>query len=92
MIYEAAPKFDAVGAGIGPGPNALEAMEAMDPTPAKMYNEIKVVIRVRRGSMNGLRFWGRRKVSVRRGGKEEGVWDMRSLRAVGCIGRRRLRL
>ena len=42
--------------------------------------------------MNGLRFWGRRKVSVRRGGKEEGVWDMRSLRAVGCIGRRCLRL
>ncbi|KAE9368316.1 putative salicylate hydroxylase [Stipitochalara longipes BDJ] len=41
-IYEAAPKFDAVGAGIGLGPNALKAMELMDPTFAKMYDEIKV--------------------------------------------------
>ena len=41
-IYEAAPKFDAVGAGIGLGPNALKAMELMDPTFAKMYDPIKV--------------------------------------------------
>jgi salicylate hydroxylase len=41
-IYEAAPKFDAVGAGIGLGPNALKAMELMDPTFAKMYDAIKV--------------------------------------------------
>jgi len=41
-IYEAAPKFDAVGAGIGLGPNALKAMELMDPTFAQMYDAIKV--------------------------------------------------
>ncbi|KAN0094096.1 putative salicylate hydroxylase [Hyaloscypha variabilis] len=41
-IYEAAPKFDAVGAGIGLGPNALKAMELVDPTFAKMYDAIKV--------------------------------------------------
>lgn len=41
-IYEAAPKFDAVGAGIGLGPNALRAMELMDETFAKMYDEVKV--------------------------------------------------
>lgn len=42
VVYEAAPKFDAVGAGIGLGPNALKAMELMDPTFASMYNEVKV--------------------------------------------------
>jgi salicylate hydroxylase len=31
-----------VGAGIGLGPNALKAMEMMDPTFARMYDEIKV--------------------------------------------------
>jgi salicylate hydroxylase len=41
-VYEAAPKFDAVGAGIGLGPNALRAMELMDPTFASMYNKVKV--------------------------------------------------
>lgn len=41
-IYEAAPKFDAVGAGIGLGPNALKAMELMDEKFAKLYDEIKV--------------------------------------------------
>lgn len=41
-IYEAAPKFDAVGAGIGLGPNALKAMELMDPKFAALYDEIKV--------------------------------------------------
>ncbi|KIW00217.1 uncharacterized protein PV09_08257 [Verruconis gallopava] len=41
-VYEAAPKFDAVGAGIGLGPNALRAMELMDPTFASKYNKVKV--------------------------------------------------
>lgn len=41
-IYEAATKFDAVGAGIGLGPNALKAMELMDPKFARLYDEIKV--------------------------------------------------
>jgi salicylate hydroxylase len=41
-IYEAAPKFDAVGAGIGLGPNALKAMALMDSKFAKLYDEIKV--------------------------------------------------
>ncbi|PGG99241.1 hypothetical protein AJ79_08633 [Helicocarpus griseus UAMH5409] len=41
-IYEAAPRFDAVGAGIGMGPNSLRAMELMDEEFAKMYDEIKV--------------------------------------------------
>ena len=35
-IYEAAPRFDAVGAGIGLGPNALKAMELMDEKFAKL--------------------------------------------------------
>lgn len=42
IVYEGAPKFDAVGAGIGLGPNALRAMELMDETFAKMYDEVKV--------------------------------------------------
>ena len=42
VVYEAAAKFDAVGAGIGLGPNALKAMELMDPTFAQMYDEVKV--------------------------------------------------
>ena len=41
-IYEAATKFDAVGAGIGLGPNALKAMELMDEKFAKLYDGIKV--------------------------------------------------
>ncbi|PQE03648.1 mannitol 1-phosphate dehydrogenase protein [Rutstroemia sp. NJR-2017a BBW] len=41
-VYEAAPKFDAVGAGIGLGPNALKAMALMDEDFARMYDEIKV--------------------------------------------------
>lgn len=41
-IFESAAKFDAVGAGIGLGPNALRAMELMDEKFAKMYDEIKV--------------------------------------------------
>jgi salicylate hydroxylase len=41
-IYEAAPRFDAVGAGIGLGPNALKAMELMGKKFAKLYGEIKV--------------------------------------------------
>ncbi|QSS61061.1 mannitol 1-phosphate dehydrogenase [Histoplasma capsulatum] len=36
-IYEAAPQFHAVGAGIGMGPNALRAMELMDAGFAEMY-------------------------------------------------------
>lgn len=41
-VYEGAPRFDAVGAGIGMGPNALRAMELMDEKFAKMYDDIKV--------------------------------------------------
>ncbi|PGH00356.1 hypothetical protein GX51_05855 [Blastomyces parvus] len=41
-IYEAAPQFDAVGAGIGIGPNALRAMALMDTHFANMYDKIKV--------------------------------------------------
>lgn len=42
IILESAPRFDAIGAGIGLGPNALRAMELMDDKFAKMYNDIKV--------------------------------------------------
>ncbi|KAL4956605.1 hypothetical protein BDW69DRAFT_202869 [Aspergillus filifer] len=41
-IYESAPQFDAIGAGIGLGPNALRAMELMDETFASRYDAIKV--------------------------------------------------
>jgi salicylate hydroxylase len=41
-IYEAAPRFDAVGAGIGLGPNALKSMQLMDEKFAKMYDNVKV--------------------------------------------------
>ncbi|EEH03279.1 mannitol 1-phosphate dehydrogenase [Histoplasma capsulatum G186AR] len=41
-IYEAAPQFDAVGAGIWIGPNALRAMELMDAGFAELYGRIKV--------------------------------------------------
>jgi salicylate hydroxylase len=41
-IYEAASKFDAVGAGIGLGPNALKAMDLMDSQFARLYDEVKV--------------------------------------------------
>jgi salicylate hydroxylase len=41
-IYEAAPKFDAVGAGIGLGPNALRSMQMMDEKFAAMYDKVKV--------------------------------------------------
>ncbi|CZR60783.1 uncharacterized protein PAC_10679 [Phialocephala subalpina] len=41
-IYETAPRFDAVGAGIGLSPSALKAMELMDPKFARLYDEIKV--------------------------------------------------
>lgn len=42
IILESAPRFDAIGAGIGLGPNALRAMELMDDKFAQMYNDIKV--------------------------------------------------
>ncbi|KAL4881660.1 hypothetical protein BJY04DRAFT_207432 [Aspergillus karnatakaensis] len=41
-IYESAPQFDAIGAGIGLGPNALKAMQLMDEKFAAMYDVIKV--------------------------------------------------
>lgn len=41
-VFEGAAKFDAVGAGIGLGPNALRAMQLMDEKFAKMYDEVKV--------------------------------------------------
>ena len=41
-VYESAPQFDAIGAGIGLGPNALRAMELMDKTFASRYDAIKV--------------------------------------------------
>lgn len=42
IVYEAASKFDAIGAGIGLGPNALKSMELMSPKFARLYDEIKV--------------------------------------------------
>jgi salicylate hydroxylase len=42
IIFEAAARFDAVGAGIGLGPNALRAMELMDERFARMYDAVKV--------------------------------------------------
>jgi salicylate hydroxylase len=42
IILESAPRFDAVGAGIGLGPNALRAMELMDSKFRSMYDKIKV--------------------------------------------------
>jgi salicylate hydroxylase len=41
-VYEAAPRFDAVGAGIGLGPNVLKEMGLMDEKFATLYDEIKV--------------------------------------------------
>lgn len=41
-VYEAAPRFDAVGAGIGLAPNALRAMELLDEKFARLYDGIKV--------------------------------------------------
>jgi salicylate hydroxylase len=41
-IYEGAAKFDAVGAGIGLGPNAMHAMHLMDEKFAAMYEAVKV--------------------------------------------------
>jgi salicylate hydroxylase len=41
-IYEAAARFDAVGVGIGLGPNELKAMELMDETFARKYDAVKV--------------------------------------------------
>ncbi|KAK5118485.1 hypothetical protein LTR62_003000 [Meristemomyces frigidus] len=41
-IYEGAARFDIIGAGIGMGPNALRAIELMDPKFARLYDEIKV--------------------------------------------------
>jgi salicylate hydroxylase len=42
VVYEAAPKFDAVGAGIGLGPNSLKAIALMDERFARLYDEVKV--------------------------------------------------
>ena len=42
IIYEGASKFDAVGAGIGLGPNSLKAMELMDSQFARLYDAVKV--------------------------------------------------
>ncbi|KAL3473160.1 hypothetical protein BJX99DRAFT_261590 [Aspergillus californicus] len=41
-VYESAAQFEAIGAGIGLGPNALRAMELMDKDFAAMYDAIKV--------------------------------------------------
>ncbi|KAF4626969.1 hypothetical protein G7Y89_g11187 [Cudoniella acicularis] len=41
-VFEGAPRFDAIGAGIGMGPNALKAMELMSSKFARLYDEIKV--------------------------------------------------
>lgn len=42
VILESAARFDAVGAGIGLGPNSLRAMELMDPKFAAMFDAVKV--------------------------------------------------
>lgn len=39
-IYEAAPTFSAIGAGIALGPNSLCAMDLIDPTLRELYNNI----------------------------------------------------
>ena len=39
-IYEAAPTFSVVGAGIALGPNSLRAMGLIDPTLRELYNTI----------------------------------------------------
>jgi len=41
-VYEGAAKFDAVGAGIGLGPNSMRAMELINEQFARMYDEVKV--------------------------------------------------
>ncbi|KAI1465822.1 FAD/NAD(P)-binding domain-containing protein [Daldinia caldariorum] len=40
-IYEAADQFSTVGAGIGLGPNSLDAMDAIDPRFGERYEEVK---------------------------------------------------
>lgn len=40
VLYEAAPKFSLVGAGVGFGPNALRAMDMIDPKLRTMYGDI----------------------------------------------------
>lgn len=39
-LYESADKYSIVGAGVGLGPNALRALEMIDPRLRAMYNEI----------------------------------------------------
>jgi salicylate hydroxylase len=41
LIYEAAAEFSAVGAGVGLGPNALTAINLIDPRFGQMYDSIK---------------------------------------------------
>lgn len=40
-IYEAGDEFSAIGAGIGLGPNALAAMDLIDPTFRSQYDAVK---------------------------------------------------
>ena len=40
-IYEASPMFSPVGAGIGLGPNALNAMDILDTRFREMYDQVK---------------------------------------------------
>ena len=40
VLYEAAKEFSTVGAGVGLGPNALKAMEMIEPKLRPMYNDI----------------------------------------------------
>ncbi|CAK7232753.1 hypothetical protein SCUCBS95973_008362 [Sporothrix curviconia] len=39
-LYESAAKYSTVGAGVGLGPNALNALNMLDPNLRSMYNEI----------------------------------------------------
>ncbi|CAG8955407.1 hypothetical protein HYFRA_00010271 [Hymenoscyphus fraxineus] len=41
-VYEGAARFDAIGAGIGLGPNSMKAIELMDERFAQLYDEVKV--------------------------------------------------
>ncbi|KAJ4370434.1 hypothetical protein N0V83_004952 [Neocucurbitaria cava] len=70
-IYESAPKFSTVGAGVGLGPNALRAMDMIDERFSKMYMAIATgnlrpekkhvmmeAMRMESGLGNGESWWG----------------------------------
>lgn len=71
-IYESAPAFSTVGAGIGLGPNALQAMDIIDKRFRAMYDKIATgnlkpqkkhvmmeAMRIEEGLGEGESWWGR---------------------------------